>query len=918
MDFLNAEVKIKTNDEQAKREITSIQSHFKRTIRSMERTATSMKNTVGRSFSSVSSAFGAVGVGIGAVKKAINLFLAPLRKLVKVAGAAAAALTALALAGITAAGRFETFQQRLLTVIGTKKEADRAFRESLKFSIETPFTPSEIVETRTLLESVGVRGTKAVESVAEASAAMGRELRDVASAVISLETEPLRRLGIRLKKDGEAFIFNFKNLMGKTVTITAHGMESAQSTLLSIFSRKFQGGIERMSQTWAGLLSTLKGQITAIRAELGTGILGPAKQVIAEMIQGIENMKPAAREVGKWLGEKLLSAIPSFLAAMDVAKEVAKRLKGAVEERGLGAVIIDALRVGAGFLLDSIALAFKASATFWVGIGDILGNAILGALAKSNIPLVSEPIKKSLVARSLEGKNLRELLEAGKPYGVKEEDFSVKIQRRDQYGKKVGEPTKKLLPYDAIRRVVANAIVEGADNSKLDKIVAEMGGAGVEKAMDRFKENAEDLKSVGKIMVKNFVKGLGEISGSTFDVESLFTEKRLQHEKNINKQIEDRAAKLEKEVSTNKSASDVVEETTTWYDRLKQKASETYDTIRDKAKDASTVIQDKVKQGILLEEERLRALEEANRLQVEAARIREEATDRISQMHSDLQEKSQGYYDFERKVIQEQVKSFTEAIEQAGMMNDSIQQLIDSWEEYQNRIIEIRELQKSDSFFGGLKAFAMQAKDDLLTLGEIGYKLGESLTNNFASSWQAFTEGTKKGKEAFRSFGISILKDLNRIASHQLALQIFSSFGSLFGGPSGSPTPTGSPGNMSPDPGILQSADVGHTGGTVGALSARRKVHPDMFIGASRFHNGGIVGLQSGERPIIAKVGEKITPAGISSDAPTIIINNQSGTKIEKAEPPRRDGDNWVISVVAKDLSSAQSRLRPTVQGIAR
>lgn len=50
-----------------------------------------------------------------------------------------------------------------------------------------------------------------------------------------------------------------------------------------------------------------------------------------------------------------------------------------------------------------------------------------------------------------------------------------------------------------------------------------------------------------------------------------------------------------------------------------------------------------------------------------------------------------------------------------------------------------------------------------------------------------------------------------------------------------------------------------HEGGTVGgAATMTRSVNPLAFVGAPRFHSGGDVGLRPGERPIIAKDGERV------------------------------------------------------------
>lgn len=56
----------------------------------------------------------------------------------------------------------------------------------------------------------------------------------------------------------------------------------------------------------------------------------------------------------------------------------------------------------------------------------------------------------------------------------------------------------------------------------------------------------------------------------------------------------------------------------------------------------------------------------------------------------------------------------------------------------------------------------------------------------------------------------------------------------------------------------MQDAGLFHSGGIVGRFGPTRYVDPSIFVGAPRFHDGGLV---AGERPIIAKDGEGVFTA---------------------------------------------------------
>ena len=61
----------------------------------------------------------------------------------------------------------------------------------------------------------------------------------------------------------------------------------------------------------------------------------------------------------------------------------------------------------------------------------------------------------------------------------------------------------------------------------------------------------------------------------------------------------------------------------------------------------------------------------------------------------------------------------------------------------------------------------------------------------------------------------------------------------------------------------LGSTAMAHTGGVIGrSILQRRHVPLGMFYGATKYHTGGIVGLQPNEVPIIAKKGEEVLTKG--------------------------------------------------------
>ena len=117
-------------------------------------------------------------------------------------------------------------------------------------------------------------------------------------------------------------------------------------------------------------------------------------------------------------------------------------------------------------------------------------------------------------------------------------------------------------------------------------------------------------------------------------------------------------------------------------------------------------------------------------------------------------------------------------------------------------------------------------------------------------------------------------------------------------------------------------AAIHHSGGVAGGGNVMRSVMPEIFIGAPRYHNGGIAGLAPDEVPAILQRGERITPRGASNDnssGPTINIINQSSGQVERGGT-RKNADGSV-DIIIRDavrnvMADDASKNGPISQGM--
>lgn len=120
----------------------------------------------------------------------------------------------------------------------------------------------------------------------------------------------------------------------------------------------------------------------------------------------------------------------------------------------------------------------------------------------------------------------------------------------------------------------------------------------------------------------------------------------------------------------------------------------------------------------------------------------------------------------------------------------------------------------------------------------IGDDIGQSFADGFKSAEDAFRTFVTGGKADFKSLIQSMVADLAVLQFRQSILGPIAE--SLSGG-------------------FLQRAvaSLYHSGGTVGSGGATRSVPAELFVGAQRFHSGGMV-LAPDERPAILQTGERV------------------------------------------------------------
>jgi TP901 family phage tail tape measure protein len=171
---------------------------------------------------------------------------------------------------------------------------------------------------------------------------------------------------------------------------------------------------------------------------------------------------------------------------------------------------------------------------------------------------------------------------------------------------------------------------------------------------------------------------------------------------------------------------------------------------------------------------------------------------------------------------------------------------------YNQGLIDIEEYNRrrvmlEGGFWDRVKLGIDDAKANIQSWGEFTVSTTtnavERMADGSVEAFGSWIDGSKSAKEAAADFFGDLASWISKTIAKMIMLKaltnLFSTmgFGSLFSG---------------------ASASVAHTGGVVGRLSSKRTVDPSVFLGAKRYHSGGVVGLSKGEIPIIAREKETI------------------------------------------------------------
>lgn len=167
---------------------------------------------------------------------------------------------------VDVASEFERFQTILETTEGSSAGAQNAMKWVSDFAAKTPYELAQVNEAFVKLRAYGLDPKNGLlKTLGDTSAAMGKPVMQAVEAIadaITGENERLKEFGIKGSKSKGIITYEYTDKAGQqqTKTVQASNRKLIESTLSAIWNEKYAGAMDKLSGTWAGMISNVSDQ----------------------------------------------------------------------------------------------------------------------------------------------------------------------------------------------------------------------------------------------------------------------------------------------------------------------------------------------------------------------------------------------------------------------------------------------------------------------------------------------------------------------------------------------------------------------------------------------------------------------------------------------------------------------------------
>ena len=756
---------------------------------------------------------------------------------------------------------FEQLSGSLKTVTGSTQAAQKAFALIEKFAINTPYQLNEIVEAFIQLKALGLDPSEeALTSYGNTASAFSKNMIDFVGAVAAAtvgEFERLKTFGIKARDLTDEVSFTFAGV----TTIVKKNAADIEKYLRSLGDVNFAGAMDEQMKTMNGVLSNIEDSFEKIYRQIGQSGLNEAlKSTFTQFNELVERGEGAADTIGKTLATAVNIASDAFFLLAEHA-DVALTILSV--RLGSSAIMggINLLKAGVGYLQVTLAGLSISAKSAVAGIA-MMSQVSKLAAAQMAITATAAGVLKGALA--LIGGPAGLAVLAGMAIYKLVDSHNVAKRAAEDHA----ETLKKL--QDELKATAQEATKFSAEQTK-DMALAEWG-----LKLKTAEQNIKDLRKE--------LKNTGGLSFTTRFTPNALLEDYEIYAKDLAKILKDSKYNLEE------------------YEEEIWKLAAEYPDFQPQAQE----IQNKLLLLKAAEEDARKARDELSylenpelrpKVEVDAETEDTTVTPKVN-VNADAYKKT--IEDLKQKVL-ELESPYDQAMAKANEWRENILNNLKSnagdYEKYKEQVNQVYDdmvkkaneaaLSSSKNLKDGFKRGFQNVQNELSDFASLAENAVKNAFSNMENTLVSFVT---TGKISFSDFANSIISDMMQIAIRQsITMPLLTGISSYLG------------------------FAMAHSGGVVGADNlASKAVNPAVFIGAPKFHSGGLVG---DEVPIIAKRGETIftkgqmqalggelnrkTPVNVNVN----VHNNASGTKAYATSNQDNDG-NVSIDVIVEQIES--------------
>lgn len=205
--------------------------------------------------------------GLTSTEKSINSLRGKLNSVRNVLAGIVGAFTLKSVAGsfVAAAKSAEDYRTSIRAVSNSIEEADAAFDRVRKWAAVNPVDTDEAVGAFVRLRTAAVANAEeALNAIADVSTVMHADMRDVASAVVTTETESLRQYGILLDQTGKKAVLESNGIRMEV----DKNINAIRAGIIELMGRAFGGSMQDAKDTFSGTLDTMSGMWTDFQQDI--------------------------------------------------------------------------------------------------------------------------------------------------------------------------------------------------------------------------------------------------------------------------------------------------------------------------------------------------------------------------------------------------------------------------------------------------------------------------------------------------------------------------------------------------------------------------------------------------------------------------------------------------------------------------